>query len=374
LQCTPALLRMARSDDEARAAIDSVKHLFIGGEVFPRNLAEELVARSGTVTNMYGPTETTVWSATHRLSGAGPVPRGRPIANTRLYVLDAARRPLPLGVPGELCIAGAGVVRGYHARPELTGDRFLADPLAAAGSGERMYRTGDLVRWSASGEIEFLGRTDHQVKVRGYRIELGEIEALVLRQSGVSEAVVIAREDVPGDVRLVAYLTGTFDEATLREAARRELPSYMVPAAFVRMERFPHTPNGKIDRKALPPPGAAVEDASIPFVAPENELEETVARLWCEVLGRSRVGAEDNFFDLGGHSLLVVKLHRRLRAELSIEVALTDLYRFPTVRSLVARLRSPDQDQAVEQARDRAAMRLDRQASRRDLANRRRAR
>jgi hypothetical protein len=237
-----------------------------------------------------------------------------------------------------------------------------------------MYRTGDLVRWSATGELEFFGRTDHQVKVRGYRIELGEIEALLLRQNGVSEAVVLAREDVPGDVRLIAYLTGTFDEASLREAARRALPSYMVPAAFVRLERFPHTPNGKIDRKALPPPGAAAEDASIPFVAPENELEEIVARLWCEVLGRSRVGTEDNFFDLGGHSLLVVKLHRRLRSELTAPVALTDLYRFPTVRSLVARLRSPDEDHAVEQARDRAAMRLERQASRRDLASRRRAR
>jgi len=290
-------------------------------------------------------------------------------------VLDAVARPLPLGVPGELYIAGSGVVRGYHARPELTAERFMRDPFVAADSGERMYRTGDLVRWSATGELEFLGRTDHQVKVRGYRIELGEIESLILRQRGVTEAVVLAREDVPGDVRLVAYVTGTgLDEQALREAARQALPSYMVPAAFVQLARLPQTPNGKIDRKALPPPEAAAEKQARVYTAPENELETTVARLWCEVLGTARVGTQDNFFDLGGHSLLVVKLHRLLRAELPVEVALTDLYRFPTVRSLVARLRSGDQDAAGEQAQDRAALRLERQASRRDLASRRRAR
>jgi natural product biosynthesis luciferase-like monooxygenase protein len=375
LQCTPALLRMARSDEDARTAIDSVTHLLVGGEAFPPNLAQELWEHTGTVTNMYGPTETTVWSATHRLKSAGPVPLGRPIANTRLYILDAAARPLPLGVPGELYIAGSGVVRGYHARPELSAERFLHDPFVAAESGERMYRTGDLVRWSASGELEFLGRTDHQVKVRGYRIELGEIESLILRQRGVAEAVVLAREDVPGDVRLVAYVTGTgLDEQALRDAARQALPSYMVPAAFVSLARLPQTPNGKIDRKALPPPEAAAEKQARAYTAPENELETTVTRLWCEVLGTARVGTQDNFFDLGGHSLLVVKLHRLLRAELPVEVALTDLYRFPTVRSLVARLRSGEQDAAGEQAQDRAALRLERQASRRDLASRRRAR
>jgi natural product biosynthesis luciferase-like monooxygenase protein len=371
LQCTPALLRMARSDDAARAAIDAVAHLMIGGEAFPPDLAAEFANHVGTVTNMYGPTETTVWSATHRLSGAGPVPIGRPIANTRLYVLDAQQRPLPIGVPGELYIAGAGVVRGYYQRPELTAERFLPDPFVPAA---RMYRTGDLARWSAAGEVEFLGRTDHQVKVRGYRIELGEIEALLLRQSGTREAVVVAREDSPGDVRLVAYLTGDVEESALREAARQSLPSYMVPAAFVRLAQLPHTPNGKIDRKALPPPEAASSQQTRAFVAPQNDLEAVVVGLWCEVLGSERVGTDDNFFDIGGHSLLVVKLHRRLKAELPVEVALTDLYRFPTVRSLVSQLTSGGADVAVEQAQDRAALRMERQAQRRDLASRRRSR
>jgi acyl carrier protein len=322
---------------------------------------------------MYGPTETTVWSATHRVSGgAAAVPIGRPIANTQLYVLDAQRRPLPIGVPGELYIGGAGVVRGYHQRPELTDERFVADPFATPGA--RMYRTGDLVRWSAAGEVEFLGRTDHQVKVRGYRIELGEIDALLLRQHGVREAVVLAREDVPGDVRLVAYVTGKSDEAALREAARLHLPSYMVPAAFVQLDQLPQTPNGKIDRKALPPPGAAAGKTARAYVAPQNDLEAIVVQLWCEVLGTERVGTDDNFFDIGGHSLLVVKLHRRLRAELPVEVALTDLYRFPTVRALVAQLTGGGADVAVEQAQDRAALRMERQANRRDLASRRRSR
>jgi natural product biosynthesis luciferase-like monooxygenase protein len=374
LQCTPALLRMARSDDDGRAAIDSVAHLLVGGEAFPPNLAQELANHVGTVTNMYGPTETTVWSATHRLTGAGATPIGRPIANTRLHVLDAQQRPLPIGVPGELYIAGAGVVRGYYQRPELTSERFVRDPFAPEGTGARMYRTGDWVRWSAQGEVEFLGRTDHQVKVRGYRIELGEIEALLLRQSAVREAVVIAREDIPGDVRLVAYLTGAVDENALREAARQSLPSYMVPAAFVQLDQLPQTPNGKLDRKALPPPEAAAAQAARPYVAPQNDLEAVVARLWCEVLGRERVGTDDNFFDIGGHSLLVVKLHRRFKGELPVDVALTDLYRFPTVRSLVSQLTGGGADLAVEQAQDRAALRMERQANRRDLASRRRSR
>jgi acyl carrier protein len=237
-----------------------------------------------------------------------------------------------------------------------------------------MYRTGDLVRWSSSGVIEFLGRTDHQVKVRGYRIELGEIESLVLRQPGVREAVVGAREDKPGDVRLVADVTGTSDENALREAARDKLPEYMVPSAFIVLEQMPQTPNGKIDRKALPAPDQLAAKTARAYVAPENDLESKLVALWCEVLGVDRVGIEDNFFDIGGHSLLVVKLHRRLRAELSSSVALTDLYRFPTVRSLVTQLSSGGSDVAVEEGQGRAAARMERLSARRDMASRRRPR
>ncbi|HKP60206.1 MAG TPA: MupA/Atu3671 family FMN-dependent luciferase-like monooxygenase, partial [Polyangiales bacterium] len=367
LQCTPSLLRLARGDDAGRAAIDGVPHLFVGGEAFPADLAVELAGHAGSVTNMYGPTETTVWSATHRLSGVREdVPLGRPIANTRLHVLDAQQRPLPIGVPGELYIAGAGVVRGYHGRPELTDERFVPDPFAADGG--RMYRTGDLVRWSASGVLEFLGRLDQQVKVRGHRIELGEIEALLLRQPGVREAAVIARGDT-----LVAYFSGEAGEARLREAARASLPEFMLPGAFVQLPELPHTPNGKLDRKALPAPEALVAPKRA-FTAPENELEGKVAALWCQVLGVSQVGVQDNFFDIGGHSLLVVKLHRLLRAELAPELALTDVYRFPTVRALVGQIAGGGDNAAVEQAQDRAALRLERLSARRDLAQRRRPR
>ena len=367
LQATPAFMRMARSDEQARAAIDAVPHLMIGGEAFPPQLAAELRSHAGSVTNMYGPTETTVWSATHRLGGddAQSVPLGEPIANTRLYVLDAAQRLLPLGVPGELYIAGAGVVRGYLGRPELTEQRFLQDPFVP---GERMYRTGDLVKRSASGRIEFLGRTDHQVKVRGYRIELGEIESVLLRVAGVREAVVVAREDTPGDVRLVAYVTGRVEPDTLRELARSELPEYMVPAAVVTLDKLPLTPNGKLAREALPLPEEVRKARE--YAAPESELEERIARIWAEVLGTERVGVDDNFFDLGGHSLLVVKLHRRLKTDLELEVALTELYRFPTVRSFVGRA---GQSAATrEQAQGRAALRMERSAARRELRNRRR--
>jgi len=365
LQCTPAFMRMTRSDDAARAALDAVPHLMVGGEAFPVQLARELRDHAGSVTNMYGPTETTVWSATHRLQREDSVPLGEPIANTRLYVLDAAQRLLPLGVPGELYIAGAGVVRGYLGRPELTEQRFVADPFVP---GERMYRTGDLVRRTAAGRLEFLGRTDHQVKVRGYRIELGEIESVLLHDAGVREAVVLAREDTPGDVRLVGYVTGRADPDALRERARRELPEYMVPAAVVVLDKLPLTPNGKLAREALPLPEATRKARE--YVAPESDQEERIARLWAEVLGTERVGMDDNFFDLGGHSLLVVKLQRRLKLDLELDVALTELYRFPTVRSFVGRA---DQSAATrEQAQGRAALRMERSAARRELRNRRR--
>ncbi|MET0387248.1 MAG: MupA/Atu3671 family FMN-dependent luciferase-like monooxygenase [Polyangiales bacterium] len=377
LQATPALLRMARVSDDAREAIDAVPHLLVGGEAFPANLAQELRARGATpdrrhftVTNMYGPTETTVWSATHRLQpDETAVPLGRPIANTRLYVLDARRRQLPLGVAGELYIAGRGVVRGYLGRPELTEQRFVPDPFVP---GERMYRTGDLARWSSTGQLEFLGRSDHQVKVRGYRIELGEIESQVLRAPGVREAVVVAREDNPGDVRLVAYVTGELDDAQLREQLRSQLPAYMVPSLIVLLPGLPQTPNGKIDRAALPAPEALASARAASYAAPESAIEERVVQLWSEVLGTTKVGIDDNFFDIGGHSLLVVKLHRLLKSQLEQDVALTDLYRFPTVRSFVAR--TSGAGRTTEQAEERAAMRRDRLSARRELLSRRRAR
>ena len=363
LQCTPSMARMMLGHHETREALRGVQHLYIGGEALPAELARELTELVPSVMNMYGPTETTIWSSTHTVerSADTAVPIGAPIANTQLYVLDHHQQPVPIGVPGELYIGGEGVVRGYLRRPELTAERFLADPFV--GGAARMYRTGDRVRWRADGVVEFLGRTDHQVKIRGYRIELGEIEALIARdQRAVREAVVLVREDVPGDQRLVAYVVPRardLDLGALKEALRGKLPEFMVPAHYVLLDRLPLTPNGKIDRKALPRPeeteAPALEEGV--YVAPENELEAKIAALWQETLGREKVGIDDNFFDIGGHSLLVVKLHRELRGAIEQPVALTDLYRFPTIRSFAAYLGSDGDSEQLSQSASRGARR-----------------
>ncbi len=335
LQCTPSMARMLLADDRSRKALGNLRHMMVGGEATSPELADELCSvAGGRVTNMYGPTETTIWSTTSDfVAGAREVSIGTPIANTRVYVLDANHRPMPTGIPGELWIGGDGVVRGYHGRPDLTDQRFVADPFHP---GARMYRTGDLAYFHADGSLGFLGRNDHQVKVRGHRIELGEIESAITDCAGVREAVCLAREDTPGDVRLVGYVVGTkesFEENRLKGALRKRLPGYMVPARIVRLDALPLTPNGKLDRAALPRP-EALETREMEYRAPESELESSLADLWRTVLGLEQVGAEDNFFELGGHSLLVVKLHRDLVAALKRPVSLTDLYRFPTIKGL----------------------------------------
>ncbi len=344
LQCTPSHARMLLTDPDTRDVLSRIDHWMIGGEAFPLSLAAELEAAGVTnVTNMYGPTETTIWSTTSEVApGATSISIGRPIANTRLYILGNGEEPLPVGVPGELLIGGDGVVRGYHERPELTAERFIPDPFQP---GARLYRTGDLARWQPDGTIDFLGRMDHQVKIRGYRIELGEIEARLAAMPGIREAVVIAREDTPGDLRLVAYLigaSGPVADATLRGELGETLPEFMVPSAFVFLDHYPQTPNGKIDRKALPAPNEVRAVASEGFTAPEGELEQTIAGVWREVLYLEQVGIDDNFFDLGGHSLLVVQAHRKLRDRCPKPLSLTDLYRFPTIRGLAGHLLSDD--------------------------------
>ncbi|HST58164.1 MAG TPA: AMP-binding protein, partial [Longimicrobium sp.] len=265
-----------------------------------------------TFVNAYGPTEVTVCATTAACEADGRVPAiGRPLENVRAYVLDAAGRPAPVGVPGELYVGGAGVVRGYLGRPGLTAERFVPDPFSTEG-GARLYRTGDRVRWSSRGELEYLGRVDEQVKVRGFRIEPGEIEAALRRSEGVADCVVVAREDVPGEKRLVAYVVGDADAGLLREHLLRALPEYMVPAAFVPLEQLPLTPNGKVDRKALPAPeGDAYARRS--YEAPLGAVEAALAEVWAEVLVAGRVGRWDHFFELGGHSLLAIKLVERMR-------------------------------------------------------------
>ncbi|MHB1327790.1 MAG: MupA/Atu3671 family FMN-dependent luciferase-like monooxygenase, partial [Gemmatimonadales bacterium] len=339
-QCTPSMAAMLAAQPEVKPGFAGLNKLMVGGEAFPPALAAELAQLvQGDVINMYGPTETTIWSTTHRLEqGLTSVPLGTPIANTVCRVVDRNLEPVPVGVAGELLIGGAGVVRGYLNRAELTSERFIDDPLAP---GNRVYRTGDLVRWRPNGQLEFLGRLDHQVKIRGHRIELGEIEAIVEQHPTVREAVVIAREDVPGDKRIVAYVVaraGQRPDATeIRQAVGARLPEYMIPSHVVVLERLPRTPNLKIDRKALPTPDhVAAPTAS--YVQPGSELEQTIAAIWQEALRISQVGVNDNFFDIGGHSLLTVKVHSRLRSAIDRPVSITDLFRFPTIRSLAEHL------------------------------------
>jgi natural product biosynthesis luciferase-like monooxygenase protein len=334
LQCTPSMARMLLDDPDERAALASLRCWMVGGEALTTELARDLRSVGpADLLNMYGPTETTVWSTTHAVgAGEQPVPIGRPIANTRTYVLDPRGQPVARGAIGELCIGGDGVARGYLGRDELTRERFVDDRFA----GGRMYRTGDLARWTREGTLEYVGRRDQQVKIRGHRVELGEIEAAVLAEPGVTECAVTVREDVPGDQRLVAYVVGTADGAAVRDALRGRLPDFMVPAHVVSLAELPQTPNRKVDRRALPTPEAAGALREMAYVAPASDIEQTIAKLWQELLGRERIGAEDNFFDVGGHSLLVVRMHRRLRELIAEPVTLTDLYRFPTIRSLTA--------------------------------------
>ncbi|RMT82599.1 Amino acid adenylation [Pseudomonas viridiflava] len=312
----------------------------VAGEALKRSLVESLFEQTQVqrLCNLYGPSETTTyssWVAMDRENGfAAHI--GKPVANTQFYLLDDQGQPVPLGVPGEIYIGGAGVARGYLNRDDLTAERFLNDPFSTAANA-RMYRTGDLGRWLADGNIEYLGRNDDQVKIRGFRVELGEIEAKLAQHAAVQEAVVMAREDVPGDKRLVAYFTA--DQAhieieTLRSHLQGQLPDYMIPAAYVHLEKLPLTPNGKLDRKALPVPGS-LATVSRGYQPPQGETENRLAELWADVLNIERVGRHDHFFELGGHSLLAVSLMERMR-QAGIEADFKTLFEQPTLAEYAA--------------------------------------
>ena len=312
-----------------------------GGEALTTELSKRLLERAAAVWNMYGPTETTIWSCARRIAAPAEAlhvePIGGPIDNTRVYILDEHLQPVPVGGTGEIYIGGGGVARGYLNRPELSAERFLPDPFAPE-TPARMYRTGDLGRSRPDGAIEFLGRTDHQVKIRGYRIELGEIEAHLARHSDVSEAAVLAREAQGGEKRIVAYLVPR-DRASLpvveqlRQHLAAALPDYMVPAIFVVLERFPRTPNGKLDRRALPEPDTALQ-LSRQYDAPQGRVEQTLAAIWQALLRVERVGRNDNFFELGGYSMLALDLRSRIESELGAVVSLSALIAAPTVARL----------------------------------------
>jgi natural product biosynthesis luciferase-like monooxygenase protein len=382
LQCTPSMARMIAMNDEARRTLSGVKTLMVGGEALPGALVSDLrKVTSARILNMYGPTETTIWSSVNEVGEAEPIANiGTPLANQQMYVLDAAMEPVPPGTAGELWIGGDGVTRGYFQRPDLTEERFKANPFVTADRacpwGARMYRTGDLVRLRADGRLDFLGRADFQVKLRGFRIELGEIEAVLEAQPGVTQAVVLAREDSPGDLRLVAYIVGAAQEAGLRAELAAVLPEHMMPAHFVTLDAFPLTPNRKVDRKALPAPNAAAPVAEA-FVAPQSDIEAQLAAIWARVLGVPKVGAKDNFFALGGHSLLAVQAHREIREALgATKLSITDIFRFPTLQALAKHLDdrpAPAPAVAATPVNDRAEARSDAMARRMAMRARREA-
>ncbi|MFO1378709.1 MAG: amino acid adenylation domain-containing protein, partial [Steroidobacteraceae bacterium] len=336
LQATPATWRMLIESDWRPSG---PLRAFCGGEALPRDLADDLLTRVAELWNLYGPTETTIWSTVARVEASpAPITVGRPIANTRIYVLDAARALVPAGAPGEIWIGGDGVALGYHQRPELTAERFLPDPFAAQPDA-RMYRTGDMGRWDAAGRLQHMGRADHQVKIRGYRVELGEIEAALAGHEAVRQVVVGTRDAGPGDVRLVAYVVFAAGQeltaSDVRRHLRRTLPDYMIPSAIVALESVPLTPNGKIDRKALPDPFRDSRRVSDEYVEPVPGPEQQLAAIWQEFLGVPRVGAVDNFFEIGGHSLLAVRVTSAVEKRLGWRLDPRMLF-FQTLRQLAA--------------------------------------
>jgi natural product biosynthesis luciferase-like monooxygenase protein len=372
LQCTPSQASLILAEEGADEALSRLRTLCIGGEAFPGDLARKLKERTTSearLLNMYGPTETTIWSSVHVVGDddleSPTVPLGSPIANTRLLVVDASGAPVPAGVDGELLIGGAGVVRGYLDRDELTAERFVESPVEEWPG--RFYRTGDLARWRDDGILEFLGRSDDQVKLLGHRIEPGEIEAALVSHPDVREAVVVLRtDDGPESARLVAYVIprdSLPERSSLRAFLAERLPDVMIPAEFVGMESFPLTPNQKVDRAGLPSP-SRVRSPRRP-ARPEGEsgtpgLEGVIAGIWQEVLGVPEVGLDQNFFEIGGHSLLAVRVHSRLSRDLDGSVTLIDLFRFPTVRGLAEHLGgrgAEGRTEKLEDAQDRAAAR-----------------
>lgn len=363
MQSTPTMMQIIIREPSVREGLRGLRTLLVGGEVLPGRFAGQLLSTlSVRLLNMYGPTETTIWSSTHEVTqGQVLVPLGKPVANTTIRIVDRHLDPVPAGVPGELVIGGAGVTRGYWRQPALTAERFVPDPFSAE-PGARMYRTGDLARRRPDGTIEFLGRADRQVKIRGTRVELGEVEAAMDAQPGVRESVAVVIDDmsVAGYVVLEAGASLRLDE--LKRALRDSLPRAMVPSSITLLSRLPVTPNGKVDVKALPKPdGAALGEAA----PPRNELERKIADVWSDVLQVSSAGIYDNFFDVGGHSLLMVKVRDQLSTIIDVDLPLLKLFEYPTVHALATHLASLETDQSTfEDGSERARKRLARRASR----------
>jgi len=363
LQVVPTLLQML-VEEPGLGSCRWLRRVFCGGEALTTGLARRLAERVDVeLVNLYGPTETTIECGYARREAAEPgrtVPIGRPVANTQMYVLDRRQRVLPAGVAGELYVSGAGLARGYLNRPELTAEKFQPHPFI--GGGARLYRTGDMARHLEDGRIEFLGRADEQVKLRGYRIELGEIEAALKEHPSVRESVLLVREDGSGNKQLVAYVVCRRKEpptaGRLREFLKERLPEHMLHMTFVMLDTMPLTTSGKIDRRMLPDPKSLAPSAAESYIAPRNEVERIITDIWQEVLKVERVGVNDNFFDLGGHSLLMFQIQGKLRQAFQTDLSTVDLFKYPSVSSLRERLSreeieptsfEPEQDRARKQ-------------------------
>jgi aspartate racemase len=342
--------------DERLADLKGVRQLLAGGDVLSATHVERYLAAAddgAVLINGYGPTENTTFSCTHRMnsgwqSGGASVPIGSPIANTEAYVLDQHMQLVPAGVSGELYVGGDGLARDYLRRPELTAEKFVPHPYTAV-AGARLYRTGDQVRWLPDGSIEFLGRIDQQVKIRGFRVELGEIEMALNAHERVREAVVVARADARGARRLVAYVVGDAPGSELRQHLQQHLPDYMVPSQFVSLTELPLTVNGKVDRRALPDPESESARSGEEFVGPRSPGEEMLARIWSEVLRTPRVGIHDSFFELGGESILAIKLISRINKDFDIELPVRALFEQPTIAELATLIVKHQAERADEE-------------------------
>ncbi|HYH44686.1 MAG TPA: non-ribosomal peptide synthetase, partial [Thermoanaerobaculia bacterium] len=351
LEVVPAVLSavLDAPPDTVPAAYPDLRWLMVTGEATSPELVNRWLGRHPDLplVNAYGPAECsddTTLAFLRRTLDPEKVERtpiGQPVANLAMYVTDRHLRPVPLGAPGELICGGAGVGRGYLADPRRTAESFVPDPFAA-GPGARAYRTGDLARWRADGQLEFLGRVDHQVKIRGFRIEPGEVEAVTRQHPGVRDCAVICREDTPGNRRLVAYVVAAgpepVDLGDLRRAAREKLPDYMVPSAYVPLPELPRNAHGKVDRRALPAPDSDRPLLGSAYVAPRTEVETALAAIWSDVLGLTRVGIEDDFFEVGGHSLLLTQVAARINDAFGVDVPLRELFQRSTIAELARAL------------------------------------
>jgi len=336
LQTTPSRLKLLMASSAFVASMQGLKEIMVGGEPFPENMLKPVqdAMPHGRIYDVYGPTETAVWSTVKDLTGAESINIGRPIANTQIYIIDKYGRLQPRGILGELCIGGDGLARGYLNREDLTAEKFVPTPF---GSGSKMYKTGDLARWLNNGDLECHGRVDYQVKIRGNRIELGEIETCLAELEAIRDVVVVDKDDKDGNKYLVAYYVADDDiqPVDLRASLKERLPEYMIPSRYIRMEVLPLTPNGKVDRKALPEPDGLKVAVETEHIAPRNEIEHVLAELWQEVLGVEKVGIKDNFFDLGGHSMLIMKVLARLH--FSYPLTVQDFFDHQTIMELSAK-------------------------------------